>query len=92
MVGSPYSSSSVAKKGIYCFHYYYYYTSGDYSLLYNFLSSYDWSCVYREASVDSAVTQLNAAVSEAMHLAVPYKCIRKSKYLCWFSNTLTYYI
>jgi hypothetical protein len=54
------------------------YASGDYSLLYTLLSSYDWSRVYRESSVDSAVTQLSAAVSEAMDLAVPYKCIRKS--------------
>jgi hypothetical protein len=27
-----------------------------------------------------------------MELAVPYKCIRKSKYPCWYSSTLKYYI
>jgi hypothetical protein len=48
--------------------------------------------VFTESSVDSAVTQLNAAVSEAVDLAVPYKCIRKSKYPCWRSSTLKYYI
>jgi hypothetical protein len=31
------------------------YTSGDYALLYNILSNYDWSCVYGASSVDSAV-------------------------------------
>jgi hypothetical protein len=41
------------------------YAYGDYALLYTFLSCYDWSCVYRESSVDIAVTKLNAAVSEA---------------------------
>jgi hypothetical protein len=43
--------------------YYHNYAYGDYALLYNFLSCYDWSCVYRESSVDTAVTQLNAAAS-----------------------------
>jgi hypothetical protein len=32
------------------------YAYGDYALLYTFLSCYGWSCVYRESSVDIAVT------------------------------------
>jgi hypothetical protein len=68
------------------------YAYGDYALLYTFLSSYDWSCVYRESSVDTTVTQLNAAVSEAMDQVIPYKYSSMSKYSCWFSSTLKYYI
>jgi hypothetical protein len=58
------------------------YAYGDYALLYTFLSCYDWSCVYHESSVDTAVTQLNTAVSEAMDLAIPYKFSSRSKYQC----------
>jgi hypothetical protein len=68
------------------------YAYGDYALLYTLLSCYDWSCVYRESTVGSAVTQLNAAVSEAMALAIPYNYSIRSKYPCWFSSTLKYYI
>jgi hypothetical protein len=41
---------------------------------------------------ENITTRFNAAVSEAVGLAVPYKCIRKSKYPCWFPSTLKYYI
>jgi hypothetical protein len=41
------------------------YAYDDYALLCTFLSCYDWSCFYRESSVGTAVTQFNAAVSEA---------------------------
>jgi hypothetical protein len=47
---------------------------------------------HREFSVDTAVTQLTAAVSEATDLSVPYKCSSRSKYPCWFSSTLKHYI
>jgi hypothetical protein len=33
--------------------------SGDYTLLYNILSTHDWSCVYNSTSVDDAVASLN---------------------------------
>jgi hypothetical protein len=59
--------------------YFHNYAYGDYALLYTFLSCYDWSCVYRESFVDTAVTQLNAAASEAMDLAIPCKCSRRYK-------------
>jgi hypothetical protein len=48
--------------------------------------------VYRKSTVDTAVTQLNAAASEAMDLAIPYKCSSSSKYPCWFYSILKYYI
>jgi hypothetical protein len=65
------------------------YAYGDYALLSTLLFWYDWSRVYR---VDTAVTQLNAAVSEAMDQVIPYKYSSMSKYSCWFSSTLKYYI
>jgi hypothetical protein len=34
----------------------------DYLLLYNTLSNYDWSCVFNENSVDSAVYNFTASV------------------------------
>jgi hypothetical protein len=46
------------------------FTAGNYSLLYNILSAYDWSSVY-ETSVDVAVASLNAAVRGAMERAIP---------------------
>jgi hypothetical protein len=45
--------------------------SGDYALLYNILSTFDWSCEYGTTSVDSAVACLNAAVQDAMEHAIP---------------------
>jgi hypothetical protein len=40
-------------------------------LLYNILSTYDWSCVYNTTSVDSAVACLNTAVLDAMEHVIP---------------------
>jgi hypothetical protein len=58
-----------------CMHNYVYsyrkFSSGDYKLLYNILSTYACSCVYNTTSVDSAVTSLNAAVQDAMKHAIP---------------------
>jgi hypothetical protein len=47
------------------------FSSGDYALLYNILSTFDWSCVYGTTSIDSAVACLNAAVQDAMEHAIP---------------------
>jgi hypothetical protein len=68
------------------------YARADYFLLYSYLSSYDWSCVYNQSSTDSAVNQLNSVVTDALNLAIPNKLSRKSKFPCWFSGTLKYYI
>jgi hypothetical protein len=42
------------------------YAAGDYTLLYNVLSNYDWACVYDTSSVDAAAASLSAAVQDAM--------------------------
>jgi hypothetical protein len=51
---------------------------GDYALLYNALSNYDWSSLYNETSVDATVDRLNVAVSQAIDLAVPSGIIKKA--------------
>jgi hypothetical protein len=63
------------------------YVRGDYVLLYN-LSSDDWSCVYNQSSTDFAGDQLKTVVTEALKLAISYKCSRKSKFPYWFSSAL----
>jgi hypothetical protein len=47
------------------------YSAGNYTLLYNLLSTYDWSSVYETTSVDTTVASLNAAVRGAMEQAIP---------------------
>jgi hypothetical protein len=38
------------------------FSAGDCAVLYNSLSTYDWSSLYNETSVDAAVDRLNAVV------------------------------
>jgi hypothetical protein len=47
------------------------YGSGDYTLLYNILSNYDWSFVYDTSSVDAAAASLSGAVQGALQQAIP---------------------
>jgi hypothetical protein len=47
------------------------FSSGDYTLLYNILSTHDWSCVHNTSSVDAAVASLNAVVQDATEQAIP---------------------
>jgi hypothetical protein len=61
-------------------------------VLYKALSTYDWSLLYNETSVDAAVDRLNYAVTQAIDLAVPYGYIKKHKYPAWFSGKLKDYI
>jgi hypothetical protein len=68
------------------------YAHTDYFLLYSYLSSYDWSCVYNQSSMDSAVNRLKSVVTDALNLAIPNKFSRKSKFPCWFSGTSKHYI
>jgi hypothetical protein len=68
------------------------FASGNYNLLYNILSTCDWTGVYGTSSVDVAVASLNAAVRDATQQVFPRGCNRKSKSPPWFSNTLRYYI
>jgi hypothetical protein len=66
------------------------FAAGNYTLLYNILSAYDWSCMY-ETSVDVAVLSLNAAVRGAMEQEIPRGHSCKSNSPHWFSYTLMYY-
>jgi hypothetical protein len=65
------------------------FAAGNYTLLYNILSTCDWSGVYETASVDEAVSRLNATVGDAMEQAIPCGYNRKSKFPPWFSYTLS---
>jgi hypothetical protein len=62
------------------------YTLGDYSLLFRFLSNYDWSCVYtyNNNTVDAAVDSFTNVILHVMHLVVPRGVIRKSRSLLVF--------
>ena len=67
------------------------YSSGGYLLLYNTLTTYDWSSLYNETSFDTAVARL-VTVTQAIIKAVPTMSIKKSKFPVWFSENLKYYI
>jgi hypothetical protein len=54
--------------------------AGDYAVLYNALSTYDWSSLYNETSADAAVDRLN--------VAAPSGYIKKHTYPTWFSGKL----
>jgi hypothetical protein len=64
------------------------YKRGDYLLLYTTSSTYDWSCVLNENSVDSAVHNLTARVSEAINEAIPSLITNSSTFPRWFSSSL----
>jgi hypothetical protein len=65
------------------------FSSGDYALLYDTLSNFDWSGVYGTTSV----APLNAAVQEAMDQAIPRgTIISNSKFAHSYSTTLKYHI
>ncbi|PNF41595.1 hypothetical protein B7P43_G11563 [Cryptotermes secundus] len=68
------------------------FAAGNYALLYNILSTYDWSSVYETSSVDVAVASLSVALRSAMEQVIPCGYRYKSKYPHWFSYTLRYYI
>jgi hypothetical protein len=71
-----------------CEYSYFKFASGDYTLLYNILSTHDWSCVYNSTSVDDAVASLNSTVQDAMEQAIPRGVTEKSKFPHWFSTSL----
>jgi hypothetical protein len=71
---------------------YFKYACGDYTLLYNILSSYDWSSVYSKSSVDAAVASLNSAVHEAIDRSIPLGFVKGSNCPSWFSRTLRHCI
>jgi hypothetical protein len=47
------------------------FSSGDYALFQNILSTYDWSCVHGTTSVDLVIASLSAAVQNAMEQTIP---------------------
>jgi hypothetical protein len=60
------------------------YARGDYVLFNNFLSSYDWSCVYNQSSTDCAVNHLNPVVTEALKSAIPLSVLDRSNFHAGF--------
>jgi hypothetical protein len=68
------------------------YGQGDYLSLYNTLSNYDWSCVLNENSVDSAVYNFTASVSETINETIPFVKPKNSSFCPWFSKSLVYYL
>jgi hypothetical protein len=68
------------------------YGQPDYLLLYNTLSNYDCSCVLNENSVDSAVYNVTASMSETINETIPFAKPKNSSFPHWFSKSLIYYI
>jgi hypothetical protein len=68
------------------------YSSGDYLMLYNALSTYDWSSVYNESSVDAAIDRLSVGVTLAIAMSVPTGCTNRCKFPVWFSSKLKSYM
>lgn len=61
-------------------------------MLYNTLTTYDWSSLYNETSVDAAVARLIVTVTQAILKAVRTVSLKKSKFPVWFSENIKYYI
>jgi hypothetical protein len=61
-------------------------------LLYNTLSNCDWSCDLNENSVDSAVYNFTASVSETINETIPFIKHKNSSFPQRFSKSLIYYI
>jgi hypothetical protein len=61
-------------------------------LLCNTLSNYDWSCVFNENSVDSAVYNFTASVSEAINETIPFVKSKSPSFPHWFSKSFKNYI
>jgi hypothetical protein len=59
--------------------YYYKFSSGDYTVLYNILDTYDLFSVYKNTSVFDADISLNAVVPDAMEQAIRHGIIKKSE-------------
>jgi hypothetical protein len=69
------------------------FVSGDYTLHYNILSTYQWSCVYGTTSFNAAVASLNTVVQDAMKEAIPHDIINShAKFPHWYSSSLRFYI
>jgi hypothetical protein len=78
-------SENEEKSGYVCNVFYKRFSAGGYAVLCSALSKYDWFSLYNETSVAAAVDRLNAAVTQAIDLAVLSGHIKKHKYCTWFS-------
>jgi hypothetical protein len=68
------------------------YSFWDYAVIYNYLSSYYLSSLYKETSVDAAIGRLNVAVTLAIDLGLPSGYLKKHKDPAWVSGNLKAYI
>jgi hypothetical protein len=68
------------------------FSAGDYVVLYNIPSPYDWSSLCNETFVDVAVKRWTVDVTKTTDLAVLSGYIKKHKYPAWFSEKLKIYI
>jgi hypothetical protein len=64
------------------------FSAGDYAVLYIAVSTYVWSSLYSETSVDAAVDGLSVAVTQAIDSAVSFGHIKKHKYPACISGKL----
>lgn len=55
-------------------------------MLYNALSTYEWSSIYNGTFVDAAIDRLNVAARQAMDLAITAGHIKTHKCHIWFSD------
>jgi hypothetical protein len=53
-------------------------SAGDYAVVFNALSSYDWSSLYNETSDNAVVDRLNDPVTKSIDLAVPYGYVKNT--------------
>jgi hypothetical protein len=60
------------------------YACADYAVLCGILSSYDWSGMCKQFSVDSAVNHFNSVVTDSLNKAIHCVCSRRSKFPCCF--------
>jgi hypothetical protein len=69
------------------------YAIGDCALLYEIVSTYDWSLVYSQAPADSAIELLSSVVTEARSQAnLGTKCKKLKVSVVWSCSTCKYYI
>jgi hypothetical protein len=62
---------------------------GDYTLLYNILSIFDWSCVNGTTPFDFTVACLNATVQNTMEQAISREIVNANwKYRHWYFGSL----
>lgn len=66
--------------------------NGDYLGLYTFLRDYNWSVVFNDNCVNSATQSLTDIVGNAIHMFIPKRVSKPTKFPFWFSKELIYYM